>query len=150
MVVLLAVVLLLLLWRANSAQTASLAAGSSAPLPGSNGNLAAVTQAMATYEGYYVPGSLAARTNNPGDIGTYGGQVASYPTATAGWNALNNWVSGHAAANPNWDFYDMMSYYLTGDTMGTPGPGQSPNAYAEYVAGQVGVDPTTPVSAVIG
>ncbi len=120
------------------------------PQPGAGGGLNAMEQAIAQYEGFNVPGSLAQRTHNPGDVGTFGGNVASYPNDTAGFGALGNWLQSKASANPGWDFYDMMTYYLTGDTMGTPAPGQNPNAYAEYVAGQLGVDPTTPVSQVLG
>jgi hypothetical protein len=76
--------------------------------------------------------------------------VAGYPTDEAGFSALDNYITRHAASHPDWDFYDLFRYYLTGDTMGTPGPGQNPDAYAEYVASQVGVDPTTPVFSVLG
>ncbi len=115
-----------------------------------SGGLDSITQAIARMEVYFKSGSLAQRTNNPGDIGTYGGKVASYPDSTSGWSALNTWVRSHAAAHPNWDFYDIIRYYLTGDTMGTAGSNQNPDAYAEYVAQAAGVDPSTPVSSVIG
>ena len=109
-----------------------------------------IAQAVAKFEGFFKAGSLPNRTKNPGDIGTFGGKVASYPTNDAGFAALDSYINRHATANPSWDFYDFFRYYLTGDTMGTAGPGQDPDAYAEYVAGQVGVDPTTPLSQVIG
>jgi len=113
-------------------------------------NLSKLTQGVASIEGYFKSGSLPQRTNNPGNIGTYGGKIASYPDAGQGFEALQVWIQNHAAQNPNWDFYDMFHYYLTGDTLSPGGPGQSPDSYAEYVANYVGVDPTTPVSTVIG
>jgi hypothetical protein len=156
MLVLLVIVLAVLAWRKlNSSQASTSPVANydqqpAAPSVPSNGPLATMENAIATMEGFFTPGSLAQRTHNPGDIGTYGGNVASYPSDSAGFNSLGTWLQNHASANPNWDFYDTMRYYLTGDTMGTPGPGQNPDAYAEYVAGQLGVDPTTPVSQVIG
>ena len=121
-----------------------------ASAPSSNNPLDNITEAVARIEGYYQNGSLAQRTNNPGNIGTYGGKVASYADAGNGWDALMLWVQTHAQQNPNWDFYDMFHYYLTGDTLSNGGPGQTPDQYAEYVANYVGVDPTTPVSSVLG
>ena len=109
-----------------------------------------IAQAIAHMEGFFVAGSIPQRTNNPGDIGTFGGKVRSYGTAAQGFDTLDSYIESHATANPTWDFYDFFHYYLTGDTMGTPGPGQNPDGYADYVAGQVGVNPTTPISSVIG
>ena len=115
-----------------------------------NDPLTQMSKAIAQFEGYNVPGSLPNRTNNPGDIGTYGGKVGSYPDAASGFSALQNYISGHAANNPGWNFYDFFTYYLTGDPNGTPGPNQNPNAYADYVAGALGVPATTPISQVLG
>lgn len=109
-----------------------------------------MAQAIAQFEGFFKPGSLAQRTHNPGDIGTYGGNVASFGDDQAGWDALTGYITSHADANPDWDFYDFFRYYLTGDTMGAPGPNQDPDSYADYVAGQLGVPATTPVSQVLG
>ena len=53
--------------------------------------------AIATFEGYFTPGSLAARNNNPGNLRTWGNQPTSggyavFPTAEAGWAALRRQV----------------------------------------------------------
>ena len=90
-----------------------------------------LAEAIAQQEGYYVAGSLPNRTNNPGDIGTYGGNVGIYSDPGDGWDALNSYITTKAQANPTWDFYDFSHYYLTGNTMGTPGANQNPDAYAE-------------------
>lgn len=112
--------------------------------------LTTITQAMAKFEGYYIPGSVAQRTNNPGNVGTYGGNVASYSDVNQGWAALQNWVTNKVAANPGLTFKQMMDIYLTGSINGTPGPNQNPAGYAQYIADNVGVDPNTPVSQVLG
>lgn len=114
------------------------------------GGTNSIAQAIARFEGFFKTGTLSQRTNNPGDIGTWGSRVANYPTPDAGFAALDGYINSHATANPDWDFYDFFRYYLTGSTTGTPGPHQDPDGYAEYVAQQVGVDPTTPLSQVIG
>jgi hypothetical protein len=108
-----------------------------------------MAQGIAQFEGYPLTGSLANRTNNPGNIGTYGGNVASYSDAGDGWDALNSYITTKAQANPEWDFYDFSRYYLTGDTQGQAGPNQNPDAYAEYIANYMGVDPTQTVSSVL-
>lgn len=115
-----------------------------------NNPLSAMSDAIAKFEGFFVPGSLPQRTNNPGDIGTFGGNVGSYPDAASGFTALQNYISTHVTNNPGWDFYDFFHYYLTGDPNGTPGPGQNPDEYADYVAGALGVPATTPLSQVLG
>lgn len=145
--------LLLILAAAVVVWLASKGAKPQAPAaPGiSDGNgLDNITEAIARMEGFYKNGSLAQRTNNPGDVGTFGSNVASYSDVGDGWDAVTAWVQTHITQHPDWDFYDMAHYYLTGSTTGKPGPKQNPDAYAEYVANYLGVDPTTPVSSVIG
>ncbi len=109
-----------------------------------------ITEAMARMEGFYKQGSLAQRTNNPGNVGTFGGNVASYSDVGDGWTTLQNWVTNHAAANPNMTIRQMMGIYLTGSINGTPGPNQDPVGYANFIANYAGVDPNTPVSALLG
>lgn len=48
---------------------------------------------IATFEGYFKPGSIAARQNNPGNLRSWGsrprqGGFAVFPTANDGWLAL--------------------------------------------------------------
>ena len=136
-------------WLTTSSQGGTVGQ-TAAPGPSSGDAIGPITQAIAQMEGWFKPGSLAQRTNNPGNIGTFGGKVASYPDAGTGFESLQTWVQTHAAQHPEWDFYDMFHYYLTGDTLSNGGPNQHPDAYAEYVANSIGVDPTTPVSSVLG
>jgi len=104
---------------------------------------------MAQFEGFFISGSVSQRNNNPGDIKA-GGTFASYADSGDGWDALNGWITGHAATNPDWDFYDMTDYYLRGSTTAPSVDAQgNSDAYAEYIAGQLGVSPTTPVSSVL-
>jgi len=142
-------VVALLVWRWLSSSFTT-GPTTTATQAGSSNGLDNVTEGVARIEGLYKNGSLAQKTNNPGNIGTFGGKIASYPDLGDGWTALQSWVSTKAAQHPNWDFYDMFHYYLTGDTLSNGGPNQNPDAYAEYVANYVGVDPTTPVSSVLG
>lgn len=109
-----------------------------------------IAEAISRFEGFYTPGSVAQRSNNPGNVGTYGGHIASYSNVGDGWTTLQNWVTDHAASNPNMTFNQMMGLYLTGSVNGLPGPNQDPAGYAQYIADYVGVDPNTPVSAVLG
>ncbi len=143
--IVIAAVLWLFARKSGSTGTASTFGGQMS----SNG-LDNITEAIARFEGYYKPGSVAQRTNNPGNVGTFGGNVASYTNEGDGWTALQNWVTNHAAENPSMTFTQMMDQYLTGSINGTPGPNQDPAGYANFIADYVGVDPSTPVSQVLG
>lgn len=119
-------------------------------------NLDNIAQAIFQYEGGN-PGNRNVANNNPGNlrsganmVGTSGG-YAVFSDIGDGWDALNEWIQSHAAKNPDWDFYDMMNYYLTGSTTSPAQTNQgNSDSYAEYVANYVGVDPTTPVSSLLG
>jgi hypothetical protein len=88
--------------------------------------------AVAKAEGFFSPGSLPSRTNNPGDINTYTGRTTSYPTTQAGWDALTNQVElmlgGSAVYNPTMTLAQAGAIYSGGD----------PN-WAKNVAASLGV-----------
>ena len=95
--------------------------------------------------------------NNPGNLrsgvgmtGTAGG-YATYADVGDGWEGLQAWVVSHANAHPEWDFYDMFSYYLGGGTGKLPEGGQAKaDQYADYVASYGGFDPTQSVWEAMG
>jgi hypothetical protein len=122
------------------------------------GQLDNLTQAIATLEGFGIPGARPTRDNNPGDVragpGMTGtdspGGIATFADAGDGWDALGGWLTSHAAAHPDWDFYDLAHYYATGSTTGTPAEGEAdPDTSAEYIADYMGVDPSTPFANVL-
>lgn len=51
-----------------------------------------IAQAIATAEGYGVPGAIPTVRNNPGNIRSKEGPIATYPSPEAGWEALYNQV----------------------------------------------------------
>ena len=88
--------------------------------------------------------------NNPGALENKQGQFVTYADQGDGWDALNSYVTRHAAANPTWDFYDFFQNYLGQKQGGATVTDQgNSDAYAEYVAGYLGVDPTQTVSSVL-
>ena len=124
----------------------TLTAGSgSGDVSSSSNNLDNFTEAQAQFEGFYLPGSVAQRTNNPGNIGTYGGKVGSYIDPGAGWDALYGYDQNIAQQHPDWSILQFITYYLTGSPNGTPGPKQNPQAYADYEANYLGVPVTTSI-----
>lgn len=52
-----------------------------------------IARAIATAEGYGVPGAIPTIRNNPGNIRSAAGPIATYPTVEAGWDALYRQVS---------------------------------------------------------
>lgn len=159
LIVAVVIVVLLLRSRKSSAATPRAGQPASGPSPspspdsqgGGTGNdvLDNISQQIAQTEGFFQPGTRAARLNNPGNVG--GDSAGGYGDVGDGWDALNNWIYNHAQQHPDWDFYDMMHFYVTGDTMGQGQPGFiSPDQYAEQVAAAAGVDPTQTVSSALG
>jgi len=119
------------------------------------------SQAIATLEGFGIPGARPTRDNNPGDLkfgpGMTGrdeagsGGIAVFADVGDGWDALNGYITQHAAAHPEWDFYDFAHYYATGNTLGQPAAGEAnPDSTAETIAGYLGVDPSSSISSVLG
>jgi hypothetical protein len=157
----LAVVVLLLLWRRDNSGgiedggVSVTGADSPSPLDYTTDALDNIGQAIFQYEGGN-PGNLNVRNNNPGNLKSGPGETgtadgfATFSDPGDGWNALNQWITSHTSANPGWDFYDTFDYYLRGSTSAPSVDSQGDSdAYAEYVAGFLGVDPTTPVSSVL-
>lgn len=126
--------------------------------PPPNGNqdaLESFAQAVFHYEGGK-PGNRNVTNNNPGNLKAgpgMTGKAAGFATfdGQGGWDALKTYIAKHASQHPEWDFYDFFDYYLRGSTV-TPATDSQGNsdAYAEYVAARVGVDPTQNVSAALG
>ena len=112
-----------------------------------------IAQAIATAEGFYVSGSRPQRNNNPGDmtadlVGTSTGKDGAfviYGNAQDGWNNLyaqvNAWLNGTSKhAGPDSTITDVASFYTTTDQA----------AWAQTVAGRLGVTVDTPLSAIAG
>jgi hypothetical protein len=129
-----------------------------APMQNTSGNdaLDQILQAVFHMEGGN-PGNLNVRNNNPGNlrsgkrqIGTNDG-FAVYATMEDGYADLADWFRSHAAAHPDWNFYDLFAYYLRGTTTGPYQDAQGDsNSYAKYVASAAGVDPNSTLSSVLG
>ena len=115
-----------------------------------------IMQAISQFEGGK-PGNINVVNNNPGNLkegpnmtGTANG-YATFGDQGDGWDALSSWITKHTSANPDWDFYDMFGYYLRGSTNAPTVDAQgNSDAYAEYVSKYLGVDPTHPVSSLLG
>ncbi len=111
-----------------------------------------MAQAIATMEGFFKPGSLAARNNNPGNLRSWGSNpivngYAQFRSAEEGWTALKAQIKKNIDRGLN----------LTEFFAGKPGvyAGYAPAAdkndpgnYARFVAGRVGVDVSTPLKSV--
>jgi hypothetical protein len=107
-----------------------------------------MAQAIFNFEGGGKPGATNSWNNNPGNIG--GGQ-ATYSSAADGWNALMNYITGHATEHPDWTFQQFFSYYLTGNPNNSQVTNQGdPVSYANYVANYMGTSPDQTVSSALG
>jgi hypothetical protein len=109
-----------------------------------------LAQAIATMEGFNVSGSVAQRNNNPGNLtaSPYAtGNVNGYsvfPSADVGWQALDYQLQLYA--NRGLTLEQMVNIYApSGNTPMTQG--NDPNNYLNFLTSQLGVGPSTSISA---
>lgn len=119
----------------NSTQTSTPPGGSSGGFDPTR--LQRVAEAVAKAEGYGVPGAIPTVRNNPGNIRSSAGPIATYATPEDGWNALYRQLSGmldgSALYPPDWTIEQVAARY-TGES--------AYMNWARIVAGELGV-PTT-------
>lgn len=98
------------------------------------GRLRRIAEAVAKAEGYGVPGAIPTTRNNPGNIRSAAGPIATYGTPEAGWQALYNQLSGmldgSALYPPDWTIEQVAQRY-TGEA--------AYMNWARIVAGELGV-----------
>ena len=115
----------------------------------------AVAQAIATAEGYGPSNNVPTIANNPGDLelgnigyGTTaasgGQQITNFPTADAGWAALENQITKMATGGSSAGYTPSMSIAQVGQLYS----GGS-SAWANNVASSLGVDPSTNFASVV-
>lgn len=108
-----------------------------------------IAEAIATMEGWYIPGSRARRNNNPGNLRSWGsnpieGGYAQFPSADAGWAALRRQVQ----LNINRGL--TLEEFFGGKTGVYGGYAPSadrndPDGYARFVAQKTGIPLGTPI-----
>jgi len=101
-------------------------------------NVAEIGVAIARAEGWFTPGSLPQRLNNPGALKDSSGQLRSFSSAEEGWSASYNQVrlmlTGESRYyNPDMPIIDIAWIYTGGD---------NPAAWASTVAGELGIEIT--------
>lgn len=125
-------------------------------------------QAIATMEGFYSPGKIPQRSNNPGDLrynnesisfGSTGSDsgYAIFPDVQTGWKALQRWLSVPAKfspLDPNDGRPEGPEGWLIGGYLGAtieqalwrfspPGDGDNnPTSYRDFVCAETGLIPT--------
>lgn len=113
-----------------------------------------IAQAIASMEGFFKAGSLAARNNNPGNLRSWGSNpiengYVKFPTLQAGWDALYTQITKNIARGLNLqEFFGGKPGVYAGYSPGSDG--NDPRGYAQYVAGRIGVDPTAPLNGLPG
>lgn len=111
-------------------------------------NVTKLALAIAHQEGYFIPGSLPNRNNNPGDLRHAPGEnhpgnpdaVGAFPTARLGWEALQRQLGLYAERGLT--VADMVYEYA-------PESENDSAAYLNYVCQYVGCQPTDLVSQVL-
>lgn len=113
-----------------------------------------LAQAIASMEGFFKPGSLAARNNNPGNLRSWGSApiaagYAAFQSVEQGWDALRAQIQKNVNRG-----LTLREFFA-----GKPGvyagyapsaDKNNPEAYARFVAGRLGVDVDTPLSQIAG
>lgn len=112
--------------------------------------VARFAESIATFEGYYKPGTIAKRHRNPGNIRAWGelpkmrGYVV-FPSDAAGFEALEHQIRKNIKRG-------LTLYEFFGGKRGVYG-GYAPDAdgnhsrrYAEFIAQRLRIDPARPIA----
>lgn len=109
-----------------------------------------LANAIARFEGYNKPGSLAARNNNPGNLRSWGSYpvvngYVQFPDAATGWAALRRQVELNIGRGLNLlEFFGGKPGVYGGYAPATDG--NAPRNYAQTVAGWLGISTDQPLS----
>ena len=108
-----------------------------------------LAQAIARFEGYYTPGSLAARNNNPGNLRSWGSYpvvngYVQFPDAAAGWTALRSQVEKNIGRGLNLsEFFGGKPGVYSG--YAPSADANNPTNYAQTVANWLGISADVPL-----
>jgi len=111
-----------------------------------------ISQAIATMEGFFKPGSVAERNNNPGNLRSWGTRpiangYAVFESPEAGWAALRQQVNLNIGRGLSLqEFFGGKPGVYAG--YAPAADKNDPTGYAVYVATRVGLDPSIPLNSV--
>lgn len=120
-----------------------------------------LVQAIEQFEGFFTPGSVAQRNNNPGNLRSGPGQTgtdpngyAIFPDVATGTAALYNQVNLNISRGLSLNTFFAGQRDASGNLLPGGYPGYAPAAdnnvpsqYAATVAGWLGIDPSASLSA---
>jgi len=110
-----------------------------------------VSSAIASFEGYYNPGSVADRNNNPGNLRSWGNRpvrdgFALFDSPEEGWAALRRQVELNISRGLSLrEFFGGKPGVYSG--YAPAADSNDPNRYAEFVAARAGVPADIPLAA---
>ena len=116
--------------------------------------VAALSDAIARFEGFYKPGSLAQRNNNPGNLRTWGSYpvvdgYARFPNAETGWAALREQV--HKNINRGLNLHEFFAGKSGVYAGYAPAADRNPVAnYVAYVSAAAGIPSNVPLVDLVG
>lgn len=106
--------------------------------------------AIATFEGFFKPGSVAQRNNNPGNIRSWGsapqaGGYAVFDSADAGWAALKRQIALNVGRGLTLrEFFAGKPGVYAGYSPAADA--NDPNGYAQWVAARLGISVDAPLA----
>lgn len=109
-------------------------------------DLTSLANAISTFEGFLIPGSVAQRNNNPGNL-KYVGQAGAIGKDSQGFAIFGSVADGQAALISQLGLYadrgltlsQMMNIYA-------PSSENDTNTYLNYVSSQTGIAPDASLS----
>lgn len=111
-----------------------------------------IANAIAQMESGGSSTALSYRNNNPGNLVTWGSNpivngFAQFPTLAAGWQALYSQIETNIGRGLTLNqFFAGEPGVYAGYASAGSSASNNPAAYASFVAGQVGIDPNTPLN----
>lgn len=109
-----------------------------------------IAEAIARMEGFYKPGSLAQRNNNPGNLRSWGSNpivngYAQFPTVEAGWAALRRQVELNIGRGLTLEEFFAGKAGVYGGYAPSADKNDPAN-YARFVSSQTGIPLSIPIS----
>lgn len=114
-----------------------------------------IAEGIANMEGFFTPGNIAARQNNPGNLRSWGSMpivngYAAFPTADAGWQALYAQIEKNINRGLTLEEFFGGKPGVYGGYSPAGDGSNKPSRYAEYVSKVAGIPSNVPLSSLGG
>jgi len=116
------------------------------------GRIGEWAKAIAEFEDFYNPGSVARQNNNPGNLKDPAtNEFRVFANVEAGWLALQQDLRAKVGKYPDYTLLQIMTRYLGGNVAAPAVTGEgNPFTYAKFIAQKLGVSMEQTLASIFG